>query len=118
MSDDEKVERRRCFFDITTDGKLAGRIVFELYDDITPKTCENFVKLCTGEAGLGQTTGKPLHYVGTLFHRVIKGFMIQVSGNLPNEIYSAIFRVAIFPLEMVRAVNQFMVECLKTRILI
>uniref|UniRef100_A0A914DYY1 peptidylprolyl isomerase n=1 Tax=Acrobeloides nanus TaxID=290746 RepID=A0A914DYY1_9BILA len=97
MSDDEKVERRRCFFDITTDGKLAGRIVFELYDDITPKTCENFVKLCTGEAGLGQTTGKPLHYVGTLFHRVIKGFMIQGgdfsagNGTGGESIYGGMF---------------------------
>lgn len=53
MSSNEK-ERRRCFFDITIDGKLAGRIVFELFDDVTPKTCENFLKLCTGEAGLGQ----------------------------------------------------------------
>lgn len=72
------MSRRRCFFDVTLDGELAGRIVFELYDDIVPKTTENFLQLCTGQAGIGKTTGKPLTYKGTIFHRVIKNFMLQV----------------------------------------
>jgi len=38
----------RCFFDITIDGKEEGRIIFELFADVTPKTCENFRALCTG----------------------------------------------------------------------
>ena len=48
-----------------------------MYVDIVPKTCENFMKLCSGEAGKGRTTGAPLHYKSTIFHRVIKGFIIQ-----------------------------------------
>jgi len=48
----------------------------EMYVDICPRTCENFMKLCTGECGIGQS-GKPLHYKGSCFHRVIAGFMIQ-----------------------------------------
>lgn len=51
--------------------------MIELFDDICPKTCENFRSLCTGERGTGKMTGKPLHYKGVKFHRVIKGFMIQ-----------------------------------------
>ncbi|CAN1133527.1 Peptidyl-prolyl cis-trans isomerase CYP40 [Linum perenne] len=69
--------RPRCFFDISIDGELEGRILIELYDDIVPKTAENFRALCTGEKGIGAATGVPLHFKGSRFHRVIKGFMIQ-----------------------------------------
>jgi hypothetical protein len=65
------------FFDITIGGKAAGTLVFKLYDDVAPRTAQNFRCLCTGERGLGKTTGKPLWYKGSIFHRIIKGFMVQ-----------------------------------------
>ncbi|KAH7835284.1 hypothetical protein Vadar_024690 [Vaccinium darrowii] len=67
----------RCYLDVSIGGELEGRIVVELFDDVVPKTAENFRALCTGEKGVGPNTGVPLHYKGVRFHRVIKSFMVQ-----------------------------------------
>ena len=59
----------KAYFDITIDDQPAGRIVFNLFDDVAPKTAENFRALATGEHGFG--------YAGSPFHRVIPDFMLQ-----------------------------------------
>lgn len=85
----ESAELSITYFDITIDGKPAGRIIFSLYTDLVPKTADNFRTsfphqhrlitdpssgaLCTGEKGIGNS-GKPLSYAGSKFHRVIKGY--------------------------------------------
>ena len=46
------------------------------YGKIVPKTVHNFVLLCTGQKGIGKQ-GKPLHFKGSVFHRIIPNFMIQ-----------------------------------------
>ena len=62
------------YFDVTIGGQDAGRIVMELFANVVPGTAENFRCLCTGEKGIGKL-GKPLHYKGSPFHRVITEFM-------------------------------------------
>src|SRR5262245_4607764 len=51
----------------------AGSIVIELYPDKAPKTVENFLRYA-----------KDGFYDGTIFHRVIPGFMIQGGGFTPE----------------------------------
>ena len=66
----------KVFYDVTIGGAPAERIEITLDTTNTPNTAENFRALCTGEKGMG-TQGKPLHFKGSKFHRVIPGFMAQ-----------------------------------------
>lgn len=59
----------QVFLDITTDGEMLGRLVFELRADVVPRTVENFRALCTGEKGYG--------YKGSKFHRIVPTFTVQ-----------------------------------------
>ncbi|XP_033090742.1 probable inactive peptidyl-prolyl cis-trans isomerase-like 6 isoform X4 [Trachypithecus francoisi] len=64
------------FLDICIDSSLIGRLIFELYCDVCPKTCKNFQVLCTGKAGFSQR-GIRLHYKDSIFHRIVRNGWIQ-----------------------------------------
>lgn len=65
-----------------------GDIVLQLFEEKAPKTVANFVGLASGtkewtDPKTGEKMKKPL-YNGTIFHRVIPGFMIQGGDPLGN----------------------------------
>jgi peptidyl-prolyl cis-trans isomerase A (cyclophilin A) len=65
-----------------------GDIVIQLFNDKAPKTVANFVDLATGtkewtDPKTREKVKRPL-YNGTIFHRVIPGFMIQGGDPLGN----------------------------------
>merc|ERR1711881_616343 len=62
---EHKMANPVVYFDMTIGGAAAG-----------PKPAENFRALCTGKKGTGRS-GKPLHFKGSSFHRVINDFMCQ-----------------------------------------
>jgi len=85
------------YMDITIGDEPAGRLVFELFSDTVPKTCENFRALCTGEKGDSPDTEYNRHYKNKNFHRVVKNGWIQGGdiwmkrGNGGESVYGEVF---------------------------
>jgi cyclophilin family peptidyl-prolyl cis-trans isomerase len=94
----------RVFFDVEINNRSAGRIIMELRSDVVPKTAENFRCLCTGEKGRGKR-GKKLHFLNSMFHRIIPDFMLQGgditrgNGTGGDSIYGGDFRDENFKLK-------------------
>ena len=71
---------------VATLNTTLGPIKVNLFGNHAPKTVKNFVGLATGEIewkhpATGKTSTDPL-YNGTIFHRIIKDFMIQAGDPL------------------------------------
>ncbi|XP_056219811.1 NK-tumor recognition protein isoform X1 [Seriola aureovittata] len=102
-------DRPQCYFDVELNREPVGRIVFQLFSDVCPKTSKNFLCLCTGEKGTGKITGKKLCYKGSTFHRVVKNFMVQGgdftegNGRGGESIYGGYFEDENFTLKHDRA---------------
>ena len=75
----------KVYFDILIDNKEPSRRVeFELFKKNVPLTAENFRALCTGEKSSATAGSGKLHYKNSIFHRIIKGFMMQ-GGDFENS---------------------------------
>ena len=77
LKEDITEDNRYVYFDIylkdAYKNEKIGKIIIQLFNEEVPKTCNNFYTLL-----------KDKKYNGILFHRVIKGFMIQ-GGDITNN---------------------------------
>ena len=72
-----------------------GEIVAQLYPERNPDTVENFIALAEGRKGTLNKDGKLVHrpfYNGLMFHRVIRGFMIQ-TGQVKDGVACGIANI-------------------------
>jgi len=83
VSDHQYDQLPKVFLDLQQGSGEIRRIVIVLFTDTVPKTAENFRALCTGEKG-EDTKGLKMHFKGAIFHRIIKGFMMQ-GGDYENS---------------------------------
>ncbi|NXW56642.1 PPIL6 protein, partial [Eurystomus gularis] len=84
------------YLEIAIEEQPIGRLLFELFSDVCPRTCENFRALCTGGAK-SLLDGRELTYKNSLFHRLVKnewiqgGDIITGKGNRGESIYGPTF---------------------------
>jgi hypothetical protein len=69
--------KKKLQFNVAINSKPAGRIVFRLFDDVVPRTAQNFRELATGQHGFG--------YTQSYFHRIIPG--VRVWHSSPSALF-------------------------------
>ncbi|KAM7118462.1 putative inactive peptidyl-prolyl cis-trans isomerase-like 6 [Ciconia maguari] len=84
------------YLEIAIEEQPIGRLLFELFSDVCPRTCENFRALCAGGA-TSSRDGRELTYKNSLFHRLVKngwiqgGDIITGKGDEGESIYGPTF---------------------------
>ncbi|CAG9765649.1 unnamed protein product [Ceutorhynchus assimilis] len=70
----EKTEnyRQLAYLTIAINSQVKGSLLFELYNDVVPLACENFLNRCKDEYN---------GYLGTQVHRIVKNSWIQCGGH-------------------------------------
>ncbi|XP_057269222.1 probable inactive peptidyl-prolyl cis-trans isomerase-like 6 isoform X1 [Pezoporus wallicus] len=92
----EKKKHVFVYLEIAIEEQLIGRLIFELFSDACPRTCENFRALCIGGAK-SRCDGRELTYKNSLFHRIVKngwiqgGDIITGKGDQGESIYGPTF---------------------------
>jgi len=74
----------RVYIEVSIGNRAGGKIFFELYRDVTPKTVDNFLALIKGTVGIGQHTKRRMHYVGTKVFRIDQGVCLAM-GDIENK---------------------------------
>ncbi|XP_043280475.1 peptidyl-prolyl cis-trans isomerase-like [Venturia canescens] len=88
-----------CYFEIViaVNYRKLGNLIFQLFDNVVPKTCQNFISFCRGFNGLS--------YQGTPFHRIVPGYWCQggdvqkFNGSGETSIYGDTFEDESFELK-------------------
>ncbi|XP_046771136.1 probable inactive peptidyl-prolyl cis-trans isomerase-like 6 isoform X13 [Gallus gallus] len=71
------------YLDIAIEEQPIGTLLFELFSDVCPKTCENFRALCEGGV-MSPSSGQELTYKNSCFHRLVKPVWIQ-GGDITGK---------------------------------
>ena len=69
---EDSLDNPVVFLSIKIGQNEPEKLKLRLFKNIVPKTVENFMMLCKGFEKDGET----LHYKGSSFHRIVKGFMM------------------------------------------
>ncbi len=70
------MSKSKVFFNLDFGANKTGKVVFELFDNVVPKTADNFRQLCLHSKGFG--------FKNSAFHRIITDFMAQ-GGDFTNH---------------------------------
>jgi cyclophilin family peptidyl-prolyl cis-trans isomerase len=73
------------YLDISVGAVYMGRLIIDLFENVAPRTCRNFLQLCRGDQIPSASGGSlPGCYKGSGFHRLVPRFLIQ-GGDIRRE---------------------------------